>query len=62
MRTLECECAAVSVWCAVTIFAEGALRVVALSDLEGGGEGLSVRFTLFPKGECDHALPPHFAV
>ena len=36
---------------------EGTLRVVALSDRWR----LSARATLFPKGECDHALPPHFA-
>ena len=32
--------------------------MVALSD----PGGLSEQFTLFPEGECDHALPPHFAV
>ena len=50
-------CAAVSVWCVVTLFVEGTLRVVALSD----PGRLSARATLFPKGESDHALPPHFA-
>ena len=50
-------CAAVSVWCVETLFAEGTLRVVALSD----PGRLSARATLFPKGECDHTLPAHFA-
>ena len=49
----SCGSAAVSVWCAVTLFAEGTLRVVALSD----PERVSARATLFLKGECDHTLP-----
>ena len=46
-----------SVWCVLPLFAEETLRVVALSD----PGRLSALATLFPKGECDHELLPHFA-